>query len=75
MSNGWDQALRMVDREFRSLVAQARDAGWGVRTTGRHVKLVPLDPTKPLIPVASSASEVRGVRNFRAQLRRAGLEV
>jgi hypothetical protein len=69
--------LRRLDPEIRELVYTALAQGWrgGCAASGRgHIKLYPKDRSKAPVPVSGTPSEYRGLKNLRAQLRRAGLE-
>lgn len=62
------------DRRFASLVEAAQRQGWSVRSGSRHLKLTSPDG-KVTMPVPCSSGDRRAVLNFRAQLRRAGVNV
>ncbi len=65
---------RMVSPEVRPLVRAAIAQGWELDDSGkRHPKL--RGPDGHVITVPGSLSDWRGVKNLRAQLRRAGVEV
>lgn len=65
-----------VSREMKKLLAVAEAAGWEVgRTKKGHLRLIPADPTLPIIVTGSTPSDHRAIRNFKSQLRRAGLPV
>lgn len=70
--------LQTLPREIRALVYTALAAeGWRgeCAPSGRgHLKLYPADRSKRPIPVPGTPSDRRGLKNLRAQLRRAGLE-
>jgi hypothetical protein len=56
------------------IVAAARRQGWKVSTTKRgHIKLVPTDPSKPIVVASGTPSDHRAVRNLLALARRSGL--
>jgi len=58
---------------FSKLIKMARKQGWEVKDSGgRHIKLIPPDPTKPIVTIARSASDWRAFKNALAQLRRSG---
>lgn len=62
--------------DLRKLIKTARQAGWTVEMTrNSHWKFLPPDPALPPIIEAGSGSDVRGVKNTRARLRRCGLSV
>lgn len=61
-------------KEVRRLARAAADAGWDVkRTGGGHLRFLPPEG-KPLF-MSSTPSDFRAVTNFRAQLRRSGLQL
>ena len=74
--------LRRVHRDLRFLAVAAGEAGWTLTfTSGNHPKLNPprgmTDSDGTLVPfvtLAGSPSDVRGVRNAKAALRRAGVK-
>ena len=60
--------------ELREIEDAAREAGWTVSRTARgHVRFVPPDPNGKIVITAGSPSDIRGLRNLRAQLKRQGL--
>lgn len=76
VSYDFARALKAMDRDYRPLCKKAFEAGWGfLMRGGAHVILVPADPTMRLIPVPSSGGDVRGIKNFKRDLRHSGLEV
>jgi hypothetical protein len=58
-------------------VNQAQAAGWRVeKGQGGHWRLYPADPSKPLVVLPDTPGGTpRSMRNYRALLRRAGLDV
>ncbi len=62
--------------DLTALAAVARRQGWAVeRTRGGHLRFRPSDPTMPLVITSSTPGDWRAVRNVRAMLRRAGLDM
>jgi len=62
--------------DLTTLVHLARRQGWCVeRTGGGHMRFRSPDPTAPFIITSSTPSDQRAVRNMRAMLRRAGLDM
>lgn len=60
--------------DFRKIQKAAREQGWRVeRTRSGHWRFVPQDPSKPIVHAAGTPSDVRGIRNLLADLRRSGL--
>ena len=66
----------MSRRDLTDGITRAERAGWSVeKTRGGHLRFCP--PAKlggPCLYTASTPSDRRGLDNFRAQLRRAGLD-
>lgn len=63
------------DKDLDGLIAAAWEAGWWAERGGRnHVKCYAPEGGY-IVPVPSTPSDVRTVRNKRAQFRRAGLEL
>lgn len=69
--------MRGLNPDTRELVQAALDAGWKAeKTNGGHIRLLPADRNVPVQYVASTPNmKLRGVKNERARLRRAGLPV
>lgn len=63
-----------VDREYRPLVAVAVQQGWQLVPGARHSKLVSPDGKK-FIGVSGSCGDRLGPKKFRADLRRAGVNI
>ena len=63
--------------DVRNLIDKAKDAGWRVEfTANNHVRLYPPDPSKPSVGTGMSKSmDPHALKNFRAALRRSGLDV
>jgi hypothetical protein len=62
--------------ETQELIDKARDAGWRIEyTEGNHVRLYPPDSSKPAVGATLSRVDPRAWLNFRAALRRSGLDV
>lgn len=60
--------------EVKLLLKQIRRAGWRVeQRSGCHYKVFP--PTGPIIVISATPNGKRGVKNARADCRRAGLDV
>jgi hypothetical protein len=63
-----------VKKDMRALLAQAEDAGCEVKPTRNgHVQIKV--PGGGIVIAASTASDHRTIKNTRAELRRAGLEL
>lgn len=61
--------------ELREIEDAARRAGWTVSKTSRgHTRFVPPNPHGQIVITAGSPSDIRGLRNLRAALKRQGLE-
>jgi hypothetical protein len=56
-------------------IGQARKAGWRVESGGKHWRPYPPEKDQPPLTLPMSPGEGRALRNGRADLRRAGLEV
>jgi len=66
----WGTAVKGLEEVIRA----AREQGWAVSQTGKlHIRLVPPDPTRPIVIAAGTPSDVRAVRNLISQARRSGL--
>lgn len=66
--------MRSVPREFRPLVKAACAAGWRISRRNAHLWLwAPYERTTVSVPC--SPSDGRAVKNTRAELRRAGVNV
>lgn len=66
---------RELPKEYREIVHDlVTSQGWRYqyRPGSRHPKLFPADRTQPPITVPTTPSEQRALRNFIAQVRRAG---
>lgn len=61
--------------EFKQLLAAVRAAGWRIRTVRHGRWCLPTDRSVQPVWLAGTPGDVRAVRNFRAALRRAGLQV
>lgn len=62
-------------KELDELVEAAWEAGWWCERAGnKHVKCYPPSDSR-MVPVPSTPSDWRTVRNKRSQLRRSGLNV
>lgn len=62
-----------MSKASKAIFKEARRQGWKVkRTGGGHVKLVPPDPSRPVIHTGSTPSDHRAERNLLAMMRRAG---
>lgn len=76
--NDWTGAAKRIDAEYRPFLQKAKEQGWtidsGRKTTG-HPVLYPKDRQHHPIPVPTTPRKGRthALRNFRQQLRRAGL--
>lgn len=67
---------RMPRKELRPIVKRARKQGWKVDVTrGGHVRFVPPPSGGSMVIASASASDSRAMKNLRAQLRRAGMEI
>lgn len=67
-----DILKRIKDKACRELVVRALEAGWTARVTGSsHVALT--SPAGKVVVTAATTGDHRTARNFRAQLKRAGL--
>jgi hypothetical protein len=65
-----------VPRHLKQAAKAARGAGWTVEPTRNgHWKFTPPDKSLPPIITGSTPSDGRALRNFRADLKRAGLEI
>lgn len=66
---------KLKNRDMDALVKAAWDAdAWCVRGGNQHVKVYPVDGSR-MIPIPSTPSDHRTVRNKKAALRRAGIPV
>ena len=64
---------REISKEYREIAQHLVDAqGWRYRTGKRHPKLYPAEPTQSPIPVPTTPSDRRSLKNFVSQVRRAG---
>ena len=57
-------------RKAVELLQQVKDNGWEVRENGRHP--VAFGGPKGVVPISTTPSDMRGVRNLELQLKRAG---
>lgn len=68
--------LRHLPKEVRALVRAAELAGWAVSRTRRsHIRLRPVDKTRGAVTISGTPSDKRSLKNLRADLRRAGLDI
>jgi hypothetical protein len=68
-----DRPGREIPKEYREIVAhQIRTLGWRYDVGGRHPKLWPADRAFNFIPVPTTPSDHRALRNFTSAVRRAG---
>lgn len=66
-------AGKEIPKDYRDIVNhQIEHLGWRYEKGGRHPKLYPADITKSPITLASTPSDYRAIKNFIAQIRRAG---
>jgi hypothetical protein len=64
----------MRNNEYASIEKAARNQGWRVEHHwGRHIKLTPPDPTKPIVFGSSTPGDCRSWRAFLSQMRASGL--
>jgi hypothetical protein len=64
---------RELPKEYREVVDyQIAVHGWRYETGRRHPVLYPDDPNQPAIRIPTTPSDRRSLRNFIAQVRRAG---
>jgi hypothetical protein len=62
-------------KDLRALARRAVAQGWRLEYTGKgHIRWLPPDEGRPPIYSASTPGRGRGYQNFRAALRRHGLE-
>lgn len=67
---------RMPSKDIRPIVKRAKKQGWNVDVTrGGHVRFVPPQSGGSVVIASGSASDSRSIKNLRAQLRRAGLDI
>lgn len=59
---------------LKALLKAVKDAGWPIEQTKKGHHLI-RPPSGPLILVSGTPSDWRGLKNARAQLRRAGVNV
>lgn len=64
-----------VDKNMRDLFDACLAAGWSAVRKSRHVAVYSPDVSVPMVVFPGSSSDYRSVKNKRAELRRAGLEV
>lgn len=65
--------LKILPRDTKSLIELAKQQGWEhSKTTGGHHRLV--SPTGNIVGMSGTPSDYRSVKNFRMQLKRAGLK-
>lgn len=62
-----------MKKEMNEILDELRRQGWRV-VLGAHVKAYPPDESKPMVAMSSTPSDVRGLKNNIAQLRRSGFE-
>lgn len=58
--------------DWNQIVKAAKGQGWTVETTGHGLRLIPPDPNKKMVQLASTPSDVRAVRNVLAIMRSQG---
>lgn len=65
---------REIPKEYREIVtALVEHQGWRYNASGQgHPKLNPPDRTNPMMTVPTTPGDRRSLRNFIAQVRRAG---
>lgn len=60
-------------KEYKEIIDElVRNQGWSLDERGTHAKLYPPDKSHGLIPVPGTPGDRRSLRNFVAQVRRAG---
>ena len=65
---------RRIDRDVRPLVKAAQQQGWTLDfTKSGHVKMIPPAGGAPIF-ASKTPSDHRSLKNFAAQLRRAGVK-
>lgn len=65
---------RSKSKDTNDLIKRAQKAGWTAeKTRGSHIRLT--SPTGVVVHHASTSGDWRSLRNFRARLRRGGLDV
>lgn len=65
-----------TDKDVQAIAEKARSADWTVEhTRGQHLRFTPPRKDLPIIIFAMSSSDWRAIKDLRARLRRAGLEV
>jgi hypothetical protein len=71
---GSDTVGNEIPKEYAEIVrALTTSQGWRYSNKGAgHPKLWPPDPSMLMIPVPTTPSDQRGLRNFISQVRRAG---
>lgn len=68
-----DRPGRELAKEWRKIALQLVDEqGWRYKYSGGHPTLYPADRTQDPIVFAATASDHRAIKNFIAQIRRAG---
>lgn len=64
-----------MKKELKALIERARAAGWKVELSGgNHWRFTPPHGGRPYY-MGTTPSDPRGLLNFRAQLRRGGLQL
>lgn len=63
-----------VDQALRRIYARLRAQGWRTAKTRKGTILYPPDPSRGVVVVHGTPSDSRAIRNFEADLRRAGYE-
>lgn len=65
-----------ADHQYNELVKQAVAVGWRCEPTNAgHYKLIPPDPLRPVIFLPGTSCSKRGFSNFKAMLKRNGVQV
>lgn len=68
-----DRPGREIPKSYREIVAALIDQGWRYDASGKgHPKLYPADRSQHMIAVPTTPGDQRSLKNFRAQVRRAG---
>ena len=65
----------MRNFQTAAIIKAAQDQGWAVSQTSKaHVKMVPPDPSLPIVIAAGTTSDQKSFRSLLCRARRSGLK-
>lgn len=60
-------------KAIENILEEARHSGWEIVYNSKHYKLYPKDKTKPVIILAATPGNARGLKNVLSILKKSGL--